>query len=293
MNADADYTQIENPATINLAEKREEYRAKGEAKGITDERRWAIEQLRKSFSDEGYKGEQRWALNFQTAAVKRFGPAAGIFLRQLLFWADKGHNNEGWIYKRREEWHTETGLGIRDLQRARRVLRGQKPWGDKEAVVVMEERQPSRRAPMEYRLDPHAVLEALLPESSYKTTEVSYRPAQPSYEPPEMSYGAAIHREQQESTAETTSIDTPLQGAAVGFSAASPPRLDIELKNQIISELWCYLEHDNVARLEAIGGRVSASELVDRVMPRVEAESRLRGHYEAVAQECLDARYFD
>ncbi|WP_165983072.1 conserved phage C-terminal domain-containing protein [Macrococcus brunensis] len=33
-----------------------------------------------------------------------------VFLSQLTFWADKGRNKEGWIYKTQEQWFSETGI---------------------------------------------------------------------------------------------------------------------------------------------------------------------------------------
>lgn len=33
-----------------------------------------------------------------------------VFLSQLTFWADKGKNREGWIYKTQEQWFNETGI---------------------------------------------------------------------------------------------------------------------------------------------------------------------------------------
>ncbi|RAK43994.1 hypothetical protein BHU61_10630 [Macrococcus epidermidis] len=33
-----------------------------------------------------------------------------VFLSQLTFWADKGKNKEGWIYKTQDQWFKETGI---------------------------------------------------------------------------------------------------------------------------------------------------------------------------------------
>jgi hypothetical protein len=50
------------------------------------------------------------------------GATIGLFLSQLLYLSDKGHNPEGWIYKSEQEMGQETGLTKREQQTARRKL---------------------------------------------------------------------------------------------------------------------------------------------------------------------------
>jgi hypothetical protein len=50
------------------------------------------------------------------------GATIGLFLSQLLFLSDKGHNPEGWVYKSEAEMGKETGLTKREQQTARRKL---------------------------------------------------------------------------------------------------------------------------------------------------------------------------
>src|ERR671919_272779 len=50
------------------------------------------------------------------------GATTGLFLSQLLFLSDKGHNPEGWVYKSEAEMSKETGLTKREQQTARRKL---------------------------------------------------------------------------------------------------------------------------------------------------------------------------
>jgi hypothetical protein len=52
------------------------------------------------------------------------GATIGLYLNQLLFLSDKGHNPEGWIYKSEAEMGKETGLTKREQQTARRKLLG-------------------------------------------------------------------------------------------------------------------------------------------------------------------------
>lgn len=49
----------------------------------------------------------------QARCIGLFGPPAGVFSRQLVFWAGKGMDAEGWIYKTYDEMQQETGLSRR------------------------------------------------------------------------------------------------------------------------------------------------------------------------------------
>ena len=77
------------------------------------------EQKRRLIQNEA--GEEDY-LDFQNRCVHKFGPAAGIFLRQLLFWVGKQHDPEGWIYKSQPEMKQETGLARRQQEKARKIL---------------------------------------------------------------------------------------------------------------------------------------------------------------------------
>jgi hypothetical protein len=50
------------------------------------------------------------------------GATIGLYLSQLLFLSDKGHNPDGWVYKSEAEMGKETGLTKREQQTARRKL---------------------------------------------------------------------------------------------------------------------------------------------------------------------------
>jgi hypothetical protein len=50
------------------------------------------------------------------------GATTGLFLSQLLFLSDKGHDSNGWVYKSEQEMGRETGLTKREQQTARRKL---------------------------------------------------------------------------------------------------------------------------------------------------------------------------
>ena len=48
---------------------------------------------------------------------------AAIFLAQLIYWTGKQRDEDGWIYKTRDEWENETGLIRTQQENARAILR--------------------------------------------------------------------------------------------------------------------------------------------------------------------------
>lgn len=98
-------------------------------------------------------------LRFENRAVRKFGPAAGIFIRQIVFWdGERSAAEEGWMWKSRREMERETGLTQRYQEEARKTL--------KAAGVLEEEIRPVgyiRRKTLHYRPDLHGLLDLLYP----------------------------------------------------------------------------------------------------------------------------------
>ena len=93
-------------------------------------------------------GEESY-LEFNARCIRKFGPPAGTFLRQLIYWTGKEHDPEGWIYKTQSEMEEETGLARKQQERARKILR---------KAGVLEEVKKGTPCRLWYRVD----LEALL-----------------------------------------------------------------------------------------------------------------------------------
>src|SRR5215207_10223763 len=55
-------------------------------------------------------GEEDY-FTFQARCVRKFGPAAGIYLRQLVFWTGKKSIDPNWIYKTEEEMGPKPASG--------------------------------------------------------------------------------------------------------------------------------------------------------------------------------------
>jgi len=81
---------------------------------------------------------------FQARCVRKFGPAAGIYLRQLVFWTGIKSIDPNWIYKTEEEMEAETGLRRRGQRQARKVLG---------SYEVLQERYRGLPRKLWYRVD--------------------------------------------------------------------------------------------------------------------------------------------
>jgi hypothetical protein len=112
----------------------------------------SVKRLAKELLDKAAGGE-RWLL--RNLVTKEFGPLAGPFLEHIIFWSGKSHAPSGWVYKSREELSDPLkGIALehRDQEKARKILRGEKPWYGK-TRKVLEEHRPSKRIATFYRVD--------------------------------------------------------------------------------------------------------------------------------------------
>ena len=96
-------------------------------------------------------GEESY-LKFYARCIRKFGPAVGTFLRQLVYWTGKEHDPEGWIYKTQSEMEEKTGLSPRHQEKARKVLR---KYG------VLEEDLGGLPRRLWYRVDLEALLSVM------------------------------------------------------------------------------------------------------------------------------------
>ena len=74
---------------------------------------------------------------------------AGVFVSQMFYWHDKGHDPDGWIYKTQKEIEAETGMTRRNQETARRRL---------VSLGILEEERRGLPATMHFRLDLGAYL---------------------------------------------------------------------------------------------------------------------------------------
>jgi hypothetical protein len=90
--------------------------------------------------------------DFEARCVRKVGPAAGILLRQLVYWVGKEHDREGWIYKTQVEMEQETGLSRRHQEKARNILVSQ---------GVLKERKKGVPRKLWYWVDLEALLDMM------------------------------------------------------------------------------------------------------------------------------------
>lgn len=87
-----------------------------------------------------------------------------LMLSQMIYWSPRTKGQDGWIYKTRDKWSEETGLGLRQIDLARKKLR---------SCGILHERLQDVPARRYYRVD-FATLASLLvnldfPEQANKT----------------------------------------------------------------------------------------------------------------------------
>jgi hypothetical protein len=108
--------------------------------------------------DELVKNAGDWPM-LRRRLTKVFGGDTALFLEYLIFWSGKSHAPDGWVWKSRDEiedLEKGTGQGHREQEKARKILRGDKPR-DGRTFQVVEECRPSRRRATFYRVDLAAV----------------------------------------------------------------------------------------------------------------------------------------
>lgn len=118
------------------------------------------EQSKKVLVQDEETGEQNY-IRLEAKCARRFGPAAGIFLRQLVYWTGKEHDPNGWIYKTESEMEEETGLTRWHQRKARKILR---------KAGVLDEMKRSIPRKLYYRVDLEKLAEALDAESRIEGT---------------------------------------------------------------------------------------------------------------------------
>lgn len=104
----------------------------------------------------------------QARCVGAYGPAAGVYLQRAVFLTGRSALEGGYYYKSKAEMQVETGLSIRQQDKARKVLK---------AKEILEERRPNRRGPAHYRVDllRLARMFGLVESSRYSETTESTR----------------------------------------------------------------------------------------------------------------------
>ncbi len=111
---------------------------------------------------------------------------AALLLSQLCYWSDKGHTGEGWIYKTQAELELETGMGRREQETARRVLR---------AAGILEEQKAGTPARLYFRVDFERLVDVLSKDGGIRHPRMAETATQAGRKAPATST---------ETTAETT-----------------------------------------------------------------------------------------
>lgn len=84
-----------------------------------------------------------------------------LFLSQLVYWAHRTNDPEGWFWKTQEEWKEETGLSRYEQESARAKLRKLKILEEKKKAVA-----PTWRQTLFFRINQNRLIELLSHSSS-------------------------------------------------------------------------------------------------------------------------------
>jgi hypothetical protein len=221
----------------------------------------------------------------EAQCIREFGLAAGVLVRQLIYWEGKGHDPDGWIYKTKAELREEVGLSSGMVDTARRRL--------EDRGVLRTDRRPKRRQDgrikypspvIHYRLDllKLAQILGILDDGTtlnheskpQKSTTFNYANSHPST----MRNGAFhTHR----GPPKTQPESPPLQGGD-GPSDRSPPpknRSDPSLEEERLynDALACgsTLRRDAATEVEALAAGVPPLPLKEVApSPQLEAETK-------------------
>jgi hypothetical protein len=216
---------------------------------------------------------------------------AAVLLSQMVYWSDKGMLEDGWCYKVREEWVTETHLTLRELDTARFNLR---------KAQILEEHLAGLPAKLHWRINFDKLAALLLAnnnaskssfsESAKPGSKLSQKRKSNVAESAELSTGkrktsfskSAEQYKEQRLPSETTPKNTGRESAHPR-SVSLPLSEDFKPDAESIAFGWvnCRYDEDTIKRLgrkfvEVMGAR-------DTVRANWQKEFRvfmLRGHKE-------------
>ena len=145
---------------------------------------------------------------FHPCFVKITGSVnAALMLSQAMYWSKKTKDKEGWFYKSRDEWFTETCLTRREQEGARKLLRNTGIW---------KERRAGSPAKLYYRLDLERLEEALVRRSAVPTRRHKTAQLDGTKPPNQMAQNRPTPIKDSETTTETTtenSLEAALRAA--------------------------------------------------------------------------------
>lgn len=94
------------------------------------------------------------------------GINGALMLSQLVYWADKAKDPNGWIYKTGKEWTEETGLNRREQDTARKNLR---------ELGLIEEHKHGVPCKIHYKVSQDTLYSKLLEAAQIRQTECTER----------------------------------------------------------------------------------------------------------------------
>lgn len=150
------------------------------------------------------------------------GINGAVMLSQLVYWADKSKDPNGWIYKTGKEWTDETGLTRREQDTARKNLR---------ELGFIEEHKHGVPCKVHFKVNQHALYNALIEFAQKRQTDAQISQTECTKAP---NLIGGKRQTNTENTSEITSKNTHIISKARKFDP-----LNAILPVCVNREKWC------------------------------------------------------
>lgn len=154
------------------------------------------------------------------------GINGAVMLSQLVYWADKSKDPNGWIYKTGKEWTEETGLTRREQDTARKNLR---------ELGFIEEHKHGVPCKVHFRVNQNALYSALIDHAQKRQTDAQISQTECT-ETPNLIGG--MRQTNTESTSKITSKST----TDINITSVKSKKFDplkIQIPSNVDHRIWC------------------------------------------------------
>lgn len=155
------------------------------------------------------------------------GINGAVMLSQLVYWADKSKDPNGWIYKTGKEWTEETGLTRREQDTARKNLR---------ELGFIDEHKHGVPCKVHFKVNQSNLYSALISLAHKRQTDAQISQTECTEEP---NLIGGIRQTNTESTSDITSKNTHIINRAKKSGVKKFDPLNTPIPKHINYKTWC------------------------------------------------------
>ena len=155
------------------------------------------------------------------------GINGAVMLSQLVYWADKSKDPNGWIYKTGKEWTEETGLTRREQDTARKNLR---------ELGFIDERKHGVPCKVHFKVNQSNLYSALISLAQKRQTDAQISQTECTEEP---NLIGGIRQTNTESTSDITSKNTHIINKAKKSEVKKFDPLKVNMPKHVDYRIWC------------------------------------------------------